>query len=46
MAPDSHTGKKLAPKEPEKIDHILVNGAECEPHLTSDYRRMLMTLRS
>ena len=35
------TQVKLAPKEPEKIDHILVNGAECEPYLTSDYRRML-----
>ena len=32
---------KLSPKEPEKIDYILVNGAECEPYLTSDYRRML-----
>ena len=35
------TQVKLAPKEPDKIDHILVNGAECEPYLTSDYRRML-----
>lgn len=35
------THVKLSPKEPEKIDHILVNGAECEPYLTSDYRRML-----
>ena len=34
------TQVKLAPKEPDKIDHILVNGAECEPYLTSDYRRM------
>ena len=32
---------KLAPKDPEKIEYILVNGAECEPYLTSDYRRML-----
>ena len=32
---------KLAPKEPEKIDYIIVNGAECEPYLTSDYRRMM-----
>mgnify|MGYP000588713040 CR=1 FL=1 len=40
-APDSPTQVKLAPKEPDKIDHILVNGAECEPYLTSDYRRML-----
>ena len=35
------THVKLSPKEPDKIDHILVNGAECEPYLTSDYRRML-----
>lgn len=35
------THVKLAPKEPDKIDYVLVNGAECEPYLTSDYRRML-----
>ena len=35
------TNVKLTPKEPEKIDTIIVNGAECEPYLTSDYRRML-----
>ena len=35
------THVKLAPKEPEKIEYVLVNGAECEPYLTSDYRRML-----
>ena len=35
------THVKLSPKEPEKIDYVLVNGAECEPYLTSDYRRML-----
>lgn len=32
---------KLSPREPEKIDYCIVNGAECEPYLTSDYRRML-----
>lgn len=32
---------KLSPKEPEKIEYVIVNGAECEPYLTSDYRRML-----
>lgn len=32
---------KLSPKEPEKIDYIIANCAECEPYLTSDYRRML-----
>lgn len=35
------THVKLSPKEPEKIDYCIVNGAECEPYLTSDYRRML-----
>lgn len=35
------THVKLAPKDPSKIDYVLVNGAECEPYLTSDYRRML-----
>lgn len=32
---------KLSPKEPEKIDYVIVNCAECEPYLTSDYRRMM-----
>ena len=35
------TDVKLSPKEPEKIEYVLVNGAECEPYLTSDYRCML-----
>lgn len=35
------TNVKLSPKNPEGIDSIIVNGAECEPYLTSDYRRML-----
>lgn len=35
------TNVKLSPKEPDQIDYILVNGAECEPYLTSDYRQML-----
>lgn len=35
------THVKLAPKNPESIEYILVNGAECEPFLTSDYRRLL-----
>ena len=35
------TNVKLSPKNPEKIDSIIVNGAECEPYLTSDYRRMI-----
>ncbi|NDL67958.1 electron transport complex subunit RsxC [Anaerotalea alkaliphila] len=32
---------KLSPPPDKKIDHILVNGAECEPYLTSDHRIML-----
>ena len=35
------THVKLSPREPEKIDYIIANCAECEPYLTSDYRRML-----
>lgn len=32
---------KLSPKEPAKIDYVIANCAECEPYLTSDYRRIL-----
>ncbi|MGN0279906.1 MAG: electron transport complex subunit RsxC [Lachnospiraceae bacterium] len=32
---------KLSPKEPEKIDYVIANCAECEPYLTSDYRRII-----
>lgn len=35
------THVKLMPKNPDAIDYIIVNGAECEPYLTSDYRMML-----
>ncbi len=35
------THVKLSPKEPEKIEYIIANCAECEPYLTSDYRRMV-----
>ncbi|MGB4659146.1 MAG: electron transport complex subunit RsxC [Mobilitalea sp.] len=35
------THVKLAPKEESKIEYVIVNGAECEPYLTSDYRMML-----
>lgn len=35
------THVKLAPKDPSKIEYVLVNGAECEPYITSDYRRMI-----
>ena len=35
------THVKLSPKEPDKIEYIIANCAECEPYLTADYRRML-----
>lgn len=35
------THVKLSPKEPEKIEYVIANCAECEPYLTSDYRRMI-----
>ncbi|MCI5741174.1 MAG: electron transport complex subunit RsxC [Lachnospiraceae bacterium] len=37
------THVKLSPKEPEKIEFIIANCAECEPYLTADYRRMIET---
>lgn len=35
------THVKLTPKDDHAIEYVLVNGAECEPYLTSDYRMML-----
>lgn len=35
------TDVKITPKDEAKIDYVIVNGAECEPYLTSDYRVML-----
>ena len=35
------THVKVSVKEPAKIDYVIVNGAECEPYLTSDYRKMI-----
>ncbi len=35
------THVKLNPKEPEKIEYVIVDCAECEPYITADYRRML-----
>lgn len=35
------THVKLSPKEPDKITYVIANCAECEPYLTSDYRRMM-----
>lgn len=35
------THVKLSPKNGDNIEYIIVNGAECEPYLTSDYRLMI-----
>lgn len=35
------TGVKLSPKNAGEIDTLIINGAECEPYLTADYRLML-----
>ena len=35
------THVKLTPKDDKAIDYILVNGAECEPYITADYRLMM-----
>lgn len=35
------TNVKLSPKNEDAIEYILINGAECEPYLTSDYRCMM-----
>ena len=35
------THVKLSPPNWEDIEYVIVNGAECEPYLTSDYRKML-----
>lgn len=35
------THVKLTPPDDEKIEFVIVNAAECEPYLTSDYRMML-----
>ena len=32
---------KLSPQNPDKIEYVIANCAECEPYLTSDYRRMM-----
>ncbi len=37
------THVKLSPPIDKKIDYVIVNGAECEPYLTSDHRAMLET---
>ena len=35
------THVKLAPPDNKPIDLLVVNGAECEPYITSDYREMM-----
>lgn len=35
------TNVKVTPKNEDQIDYVIINGAECEPYLTSDYRLML-----
>lgn len=35
------THVKLSPPEDKDIDILIINGAECEPYLTADYRLML-----
>lgn len=35
------TDVKLNPPKDKKIDYFIVNGVECEPYLTCDYRLML-----
>ncbi len=37
------THVKLSPPADKKIDTVILNGAECEPYLTSDYRLMIET---
>ncbi len=35
------TRVKLSPKDPDSIDYVIANCAECEPYITADYRSML-----
>ena len=35
------TAVKLAPKNLEEIDTLVINAAECEPYITADHREML-----
>ncbi len=35
------TAAKFAPDDPDAIRYLVINGAECEPYLTSDYKVML-----
>ena len=35
------TAVKLSPPKEKPIDVVIINGAECEPYLTADYRLMI-----
>ncbi len=35
------THVKLTPKDDNAIEYVIVNAAECEPYITSDYRRLM-----
>jgi electron transport complex protein RnfC len=35
------TAVKLSPPKEKTIDTVIINGAECEPYLTADYRLMI-----
>lgn len=35
------THVKLSPPPEKNVDHLILNGAECEPYLTADHRLML-----
>jgi len=35
------TAVKLSVKDPSGVEHIIINGAECEPYITSDTRTMI-----
>ncbi len=35
------TAVKLGVKDPSKIEEVIINGAECEPYITSDTRTMI-----
>lgn len=35
------TAVKLSPPKEKPIDTVIINGAECEPYLTADYRLMM-----
>ncbi|WP_052446654.1 electron transport complex subunit RsxC [Candidatus Soleaferrea massiliensis] len=32
---------KLSPKNPDEVDTLVINSAECEPYITSDYRECM-----